>query len=358
MTPYTHLKAGLVGGLLLAAFALAGCGGLAPQATPLPTRTPLPTFTPAPPQEAAAPAPVQEQQNPPADQAAQPPAAENPPAQQPSGEQPAAQPPAAEQATATPAVAEPPTAAPTNTPAPAEVTTTDVVNVRGGPGTNYNIIGSAQAGETFPVTGKSPAGDWWQINYNGQAGWVFAQLTSARNTEAVAVAQNIPAAPPTQPPAPPTNTPAPQPPQPPAEAQPTQPPANNPDNSAYPFILGTTEGCDPNPGITYFKGYVRDSNNNPLNAVCVHIAFGGPRSTKCSGCDGVGDGNWGFAPFGNNPAPRGIAVEIFVVGCPPNLPPGGASQDTGFGDLTPQSAKWTRVINDSEQCAGITFYRK
>jgi hypothetical protein len=238
------------------------------------------------------------------------------------------------------------------------VTTNDVLNVRGGPGTNYNIIGSAQAGETFPVTGKSPAGDWWQITYNGQAGWIFAQLTTARNAEGVAVAQNIPAAPPTQPPAPPTNTPAPQPTQPPAAAQPTQPPANNPDNSAYPFILGTTERCDPNPGITYFKGYVRDANNNPMNAVCIHIAFGGPRSTKCSGCDGVGDGNWGFAPFGNSPAPRGIAVEIFVVGCPPNLPPGGASQDTGFGDLTPQSAKWTRVINDSEQCAGITFYRK
>ena len=59
-----------------------------------------------------------------------------------------------------------------------------------------------------------------------------------------------------------------------------------------------------------------------------------------------------------SPAPRGTAVEIFVVGCPPNLPQGGESQDSGFSDLTPQSAKWTRVINDSEQCAGITFYKK
>jgi hypothetical protein len=41
----------------------------------------------------------------------------------------------------------------------------------------------------------------------------------------------------------------------------------------------------------------------------------GPRNTKCSGCDGVGDGVWGFSPFGG-PAPAGTTVEIFVVECP------------------------------------------
>ena len=95
-----------------------------------------------------------------------------------------------------------------------------------------------------------------------------------------------------------------------------------------------------------------------MNAVCIQIDFYGPRNTKCSGCDGVGDGNWGFSPFGG-PAPPGTPVEIYVVGCPNGgLPPGGATEGSGFGDLTPQSPKWTRTIGESEQCAEITFVKK
>ena len=93
-----------------------------------------------------------------------------------------------------------------------------------------------------------------------------------------------------------------------------------------------------------------------MNAVCLHIAFYEPRTTKCSGCDGVGDGAWGFSPFGG-PAPRGVPIEIFVVECPASgVPTGGMGSD--FGNLTPQSPKWTRTINDSEQCTGITFVKK
>jgi uncharacterized protein YraI len=353
---------------LLTALLLAGCGGLGgAEATPLPTRTPLPTFTPTPEGGAPAVAPVTE------DQAAA--TEEQPPTV-------AAQAPATDtQATDsdqvvinTPAPAETPTAAPSPTSAAAQVTTNDIVNIRMGPGTNYGLAGSAQAGETFRVTGKNAAGDWWQIDYRGQAGWIFGQLVTATGTEGVAVAQNIPA-PPTAAPVPPTSTPAPAAPEPtaapvaedtqPPDAQPpdAQPPDAQPDpqpdpnTGNFPYILGTTERCDPNPGVTYFSGFVRDASNNPLNAVCLHIAYYEPRNTKCSGCDGVGDGNWGFSPFGG-PAPAGVPVEIFVVQCPPNLPPGGQTTSTGFGDLTPQSPKWTRVISSSEQCTGITFFRK
>jgi len=71
----------------------------------------------------------------------------------------------------------------------------------------------------------------------------------------------------------------------------------------------------------------------------------------------VGNGNWGFSPFGG-PAPKGTPVEIFVVPCPNEpLPPGGQTVQTGFGDLTPLSDKWTMTINDSVQCTGITFYK-
>ncbi|MGB5052674.1 MAG: hypothetical protein WBO46_27230, partial [Caldilineaceae bacterium] len=118
-----------------------------------------------------------------------------------------------------------------------------------------------------------------------------------------------------------------------------------------------TERCDPNPGTTYFNGFTRASDNSLINAVCVHIAFYGPRNTKCSGCDGVGDGNWGFSPFGG-PAPAGTTVEIYVVQCPGSMPAGGQTEGSGFGDLTPQSPKWVKTINESVQCTGITFVRR
>ena len=243
---------------------------------------------------------------------------------------------------------------PEEAPAPAEVVISSNMNVRNGPGTNYNIVGGANQGERYPVTGKNTDGSWWQIDYSGQVGWVFNDLVIAERVESVAVAQNIPAPPPTA--VPPTATPVPPPPEPAAPA-PAPAPAQN-DN--FPFLLiDDFVRCDPNEGFTYFKGYVRNRDNSPKNAVCVHVAFYGPRNTKCSGCDGVGDGNWGFSPFGG-PAPPGTPVEIFIVECPPGggMPDGGQTEQSGFSDLTPQSPKWTRTIGSSEQCAEITFVQK
>ncbi|HML23140.1 MAG TPA: SH3 domain-containing protein, partial [Aggregatilinea sp.] len=50
------------------------------------------------------------------------------------------------------------------------------VNVRSGPSTTTGIIGGVSAGDTLPVTGRSADGKWWQVNYNGQTGWVSAGL--------------------------------------------------------------------------------------------------------------------------------------------------------------------------------------
>lgn len=113
----------------------------------------------------------------------------------------------------TPVSAEP-TPVPTDTPAPvARMTITNqVANVRSGPGTNYAVIGSVNQGMQFDVTGKNPAGDWFQFCcVNGEVGWMFSQLATVENAQLVAVASDIPAAPPTPVPAPivPTNTPAP-----------------------------------------------------------------------------------------------------------------------------------------------------
>ena len=307
---------------LLAALALwlltvTGCAQLVPQATPVPpTKTPKPTFTVTP---AVTPTPLVL------------PTATRPPATP----------------TSAPTNTPVPTAVPpTNTPVPApKFTTNQTVNVRNGPGTNYSLIGQLAAGQTFDVIGKNAAGDWLQFTYSGQPAWVSASLVNVSgDLNSIKVAQNIPAPPP------PSPTPRPQPTTPP---QPTAPPAPR-----YPFSLiknSPGERCDPNPGQTYFQGIVRFRNNTPRNGVCVHIAFYGPRNTKCSGCDGVGDGNWGFAPFGG-PAPRGTTVEIYVVSCPSSpLPAGGQTEGSGFGDLTPKSDKWVYTVNDSVQCTGITF---
>lgn len=233
---------------------------------------------------------------------------------------------------------------PTATPVPPSVVITrPTVNFRRGPGTNYGVLGQGANGQKFIITGKNPRGDWWQIDYNGQDGWVSDGIVDKEGQlDTVLVVASIPAAP-TPKPKPPTATPVP--------AQPTQPPAPQ-----YPYTVGADSGtCSPNAGSTYFNGFVRDKNNNPVNGVCMHVAFYGPRKIKCSGCDGVGNGVWGFSPFGG-PADPGTTVEIFVVPCPSGgVPAGGIGSN--FGDLTPQSEKWVHTVNQSEQCTGITFYK-
>jgi hypothetical protein len=304
---------------VLASLLLAtGCTQLGPKATPVPpTKTPKPTFTPTP---AVTPTPLVL------------PTATKPPAT------PTAVPTNMPVPSPTPV---PPTATPTPVPAP-KFTANQDVNVRRGPGTNYQLLGGISRGQSFEITGRNNASDWLQFTYNGQPAWVFTNLvTVSGDAGSIKVAQNIPAPPPTAPPPPPTTPP-----------QPTAPPAPQ-----YPFQLvknSPGERCDPNTGMTYFSGFVRYRNNALRNGVCVHIAFYGPRNTKCSGCDGVGDGIWSFSPFGG-PASRGTTVEIYVVTCPTSLPRGGQTQQTGFGDLTPRSDKWVYTVNDSVQCTGITF---
>jgi uncharacterized protein YraI len=72
------------------------------------------------------------------------------------------------------------TATAAGSPAPAGhglLTLVQGVNVRGGPGTNYSVVGNIKAGDTAPVLGRNTAGDWFVISYkNGLAGqgWVSA----------------------------------------------------------------------------------------------------------------------------------------------------------------------------------------
>lgn len=54
------------------------------------------------------------------------------------------------------------------------VTVTEGANVRKGPGTDYDKLGLAYVGTELTVTGKS--GDWYEVEFNGQTGYIAASL--------------------------------------------------------------------------------------------------------------------------------------------------------------------------------------
>ncbi len=239
--------------------------------------------------------------------------------------------------TPTPAPTETPTLTPTLTPTATPTSTsptasiTRAMNVRAGPGTNYAVIGQANAGSEYPIAGKNPAGGWWQIIYGGQYGWIYAPLVTATNPELVQVAPAIPT---------PAATPVP-------TATPIPPPP------AFAYSLVDSGSCPGNSQQTFFEGLIHDRNNNVLNNVCVHVAFNGPRNTKCSGC-GKPTGKWGFSPFGG-PASSGTFVEIWVVNCPAGVNTDGSHNSKDFSNLTPLSPKWSMTITNSVGCNNITF---
>lgn len=278
-----------LGAALCTLVILTACGSDAEP--PPPTRTPAPTFTPTVVVEAA---PIDPAALATAQAAAQQPVAVAPPAA-PAGDT-GTQPITGTTGTTDTSSTDPaaaPTVAPTNTPEQrAQASMTQQVNVRGGPSTNYAVIGLANPGQVFDITGKNAASDWWQINYNGQSGWVLGQLVTAANTTAVAVAQNIPPepAPPPVVVAPPANTPEPAPPaeQPPAEQPPAEPEPEQPSPSNYRFNVAVVGQCDPQAAGTWFSGktYV---NGTPQSGYKVVFSGAGP------------DGEWATQPVVSGP---------------------------------------------------------
>ncbi len=86
------------------------------------------------------------------------------------------------QSTATPT----PTAAPQKASVPTVILTRSM-NIRGGPGTSYAIVGSGTVGQRFAISGVNAAGDRWQIVYNGGEGWIYAPFVRVENTAGVSV---------------------------------------------------------------------------------------------------------------------------------------------------------------------------
>lgn len=67
---------------------------------------------------------------------------------------------------------------------------TSNANLRAGPGTNFNVIGSLQSGEALTITGRNAAGDWLRLDRAGATAWVFRDLVAledAAQIDALAV---------------------------------------------------------------------------------------------------------------------------------------------------------------------------
>ena len=91
----------------------------------------------------------------------------------------------------------PETAPPTPEPGEPTVTTTDVVNVRSGPGTNYSIYGLAPKGASGKVVGISEDSGWWAVELPTTTapdgmGWVSAAYVTTANTDGVPVVTTPP----------------------------------------------------------------------------------------------------------------------------------------------------------------------
>lgn len=126
----------------------------------------------------------------------------------------------AEDPTETPMVEATATQPPTETPIPEEVAAEPTealaavpaapmaraqdgkVNLRGGPGTDYEIVGELLVGESLEIVGRNADSSWWQISTTeGGVAWVAAEVVAASDvSEAIPVVEA---------PAPPTAAPTP-----------------------------------------------------------------------------------------------------------------------------------------------------
>ncbi len=109
-----------------------------------------------------------------------------------------------------------PTLAPSPTVAKAHVVADSTVNLRGGPGTVYPVVGQLRAGQASDIVGRNASGDWWQVTWDGQGqAWVAGTIVNVLGPiDTVAVAPSIPTprpSPTTEPTVPPTATTPPRP---------------------------------------------------------------------------------------------------------------------------------------------------
>jgi TolB protein len=122
------------------------------------------------------------------------------------------------QRTDTPGVAQPTVPSPEQSQSVEGRVTAYGLNVRTGPGTAYPIIGGLSLDDAVKVVGRNAAGpsdytqggDWLQIDYNGQEGWIAAAYADLTGPLATVPEVSAPPPPPPTPTPMPTPTPTPE----------------------------------------------------------------------------------------------------------------------------------------------------
>jgi hypothetical protein len=62
---------------------------------------------------------------------------------------------------------------------PVDVTVIGSVNIRSGPNTRSNVLGSAADGTVLPADGRTEDGGWLRVLFGDRLGWISAELVSA-----------------------------------------------------------------------------------------------------------------------------------------------------------------------------------
>lgn len=154
---------------------------------------------------------------------------------------------------------------PTDTPSPEDnrplvTANSGAVNLRSGPGTNYDRVGTLTGGSSAEIVGRTADSSWWQISTTGGLAWIAASVTTSSNTSNSIPIVDAPPPPATATPRPPTNTP-----QPAATDTPVPP--------SHQYSLANMFG-QVNEGITQVRGDIRDAAGNPVNGARVRVRSG------------------------------------------------------------------------------------
>lgn len=196
---------------------------------------------------------------------------------------------------------EPPSATPTFEPTPAGppvAIANDDINVRSGPGTDFDIVGGMFAGDRAAIISRNAAGDWLLLQFEQGTGWVRSDfVTTEGDVSTVVVAQDVPNEPTASAP-----TPTPLPTQPKATPLPLSP-TNTPVPAGNEFRVVSKRLWAPQENGGWFDGpslhcgekrqlraIILDAAGNRLNGVTVLGVYSGDE--EVSGSKGPGIAEW------------------------------------------------------------------
>jgi uncharacterized protein YraI len=65
--------------------------------------------------------------------------------------------------------------------------TASQINVRSGPGIEYDVIGYVLGGTSYSIVAYSPTGNWIKLNFTNTQGWVFRHLGLVQSSSNISI---------------------------------------------------------------------------------------------------------------------------------------------------------------------------